>query len=124
MRIWVLFFILSFYNLNAQDYKQDISIVQYSAPFTTEAEISLKPFKTYNIYTFCITEKKDVFDKNKIKYLPTVVLYHNGKEITRVESGISLELPEDTKEIIEKEIEKILESKFKIKKKLLLLYLL
>jgi thiol-disulfide isomerase/thioredoxin len=112
MRIWIVFLIFSFYNLNAQEYKEDISIVQYSAPFTSEAEVSLKKFKSYNIYRFCITEKQKVFDKEKIKYLPTVVLYHNGKEVVRIESGISLKLPENTIELVEKEIDQILESKF------------
>ncbi len=112
MRIWIVFLIFSFYNLNAQEYKEDISIVQYSAPFTSEAEISLKKFKSHNIYQFCITEDQKVFDKEKIKYLPTVILYHNGDEVLRVESGISLKLPENTIQLVKKEIDKIIESKF------------
>ena len=42
----------------SQDFKEEISVVQFSAPFTKDSEISLKPFKQYNTYTFNITEKE------------------------------------------------------------------
>ena len=96
----------------SQDFKEEISVVQFSAPFTKDSEISLKPFKQHNTYIFNITEKKKVFDNEKIKYLPTIILYHNGDEVIRVESGISLKLPENTIELIEEKIEEIIESKF------------
>ena len=48
----------------------------------------------------------------KIKYLPTIILYHNGDEVVRIESGISLKLPENTIKLIEEEIDLIIESKF------------
>ena len=99
-------------NTNAQKFKEDISVVQFSAPFTKDSEISLKKFDDYNIYTFSILEKKEIFEKENIKYLPTIVLYNNGEEIVRVESGISLKLPENTLEIIEEKIDEIIESKF------------
>ena len=95
MRLCVLLILFPMLVLS-QDFKEEISIVQYSAPFTKDSEISLKPFKQHNTYTFNITEKKDVFDEEKIKYLPTIILYHNGDEVVRVESGISLKLPENT----------------------------
>ena len=107
----IVFFIFSS-NLYGQKFKDDISVVQFSAPFTKDAEISLKKFDDYNIYTFSIVEKKEVFEKEKIKYLPTIILYNDGEEIIRIESGISLKLPEDTIDILEKEIDEIIESKF------------
>ena len=94
--------------INAQT--ESISIVQYTASFAQE--ISLKKFKEHNIYTFNIIEKKEVFDEEKIKFLPTIVLYHNGEEVLRVESGITLKLPEDTLELLEEKIDEIIESKF------------
>lgn len=112
MRIWLILLLLPVFTLSAQDYKSDISVVQFSAPFTSESEISLKKFKNHNIYTFHITEKKKIFDKEKIKYLPTLILYHNGDEVLRIESGISLKLPDDSIELIEEQIDKIIESKF------------
>ncbi len=112
MRIWLILLLLPIQNLIAQNFKSEISVVQFSAPFTSESEISLKNFKTYNTYTFHITEKKEVFEKEKIKYLPTLILYHNGDEVLRIESGISLKLPDDSVEIIQQNIDKIIESKF------------
>jgi len=112
MSKWLIFLLLPLYSLTAQDFKSEISVVQFSAPFTKTSEISLKSFKSYNTHTFHITEKKKIFDNEKIKYLPTIILYHNGDEVVRIESGISLKLPENTIEVIEKEIDLILESKF------------
>ena len=107
----IVFLILS-PNALGQSFKDEISIVQFSAPFTKEAEISLKTFDDYNIYTFSIVEKKEVFKKENIKYLPTIILYNDGEEVMRIESGISLKLPEDTIELLGKEIDEIIESKF------------
>ena len=42
---WLYILILPLYTLTAQDFKSDISVVQFSAPFTKNSEISLKPFK-------------------------------------------------------------------------------
>ena len=86
----------------SQNFKDDISVVQFSAPFT----------KDHNVYTFYINEKKNIFEKEKIKYLPTIILYHNGDEIMRVESGISLKLPDDCEQKILEEIEEIIGNKF------------
>jgi thiol-disulfide isomerase/thioredoxin len=112
MKKWIILLLLPLSTLNAQNYKEDISVVQYSAPFTKDAEISLKPFKDHNTYTFYITEKKKIFDEDDVVYLPTLILYYNGKEVIRVEAGISLKYPEDAEQQITKEIEKIIESKF------------
>ena len=112
MRIWLILLLLPIHHLIAQDFKSEISVVQFSAPFTVDSEISLKKFKSYNTYTFHINEKKKVFEKEKIKYLPTLILYHNGDEVLRIESGISLKLPDDSVEVIQENIDKIIESKF------------
>ena len=37
---------------------------------------------------------------------------HNGKEVVRVESDITLKLPDDSLEVIQNEIDLIIESKF------------
>tara|TARA_R100001015_G_C4530987_1_gene97421 strand:+ start:44 stop:388 length:345 start_codon:yes stop_codon:yes gene_type:complete len=108
----ILVFLFITNSLVAQAFKDEISVVQFSAPFTKASEISLKKFNDHNTYTFLINEKKSVFDNEKIKYLPTIVLYHNGEEIIRIESGISLKLPENTIKLIEEQIEEIIESKF------------
>ena len=108
----IIVFLFLSNTLVAQSFKDEISVVQFSAPFTKASEISLKKFNDHNTYTFLINEKKDVFEEENIKYLPTIILYHNGEEIIRIESGISLKLPENTIQLIEEEIEEIIESKF------------
>jgi len=110
----ILAIILTFFitSIAAQDYKDQISVVQFSAPFTETAEISLKKFSDHNTHTFHITEKQDIFKKENITYLPTIILFHNGKEIVRIESGISLKLPEDTLDVINDHIDNILANKF------------
>ena len=59
-----------------------------------------------------INSLEDQFKKLDIKYIPTVVLFYNGEEVYRVESGISLKLPDNSIQLIENEIEEIIESKF------------
>jgi len=92
--------------------KDDISVVQYSAKFVTANEIDLKIFRDYNTQTLYMSENKKIFEKEKIKYLPTIILYNDGEVVLVIESGISLKLPDDTTEQIKKEIETILENRF------------
>ena len=88
-----------------------IEIVQFSAEFLKDNEISLKSFR-YDTKTLYMSKAQDQFKKLNIKYIPTVVLFYNGEEVYRVESGITLKLPENTIQLIENEIEEIIESKF------------
>jgi hypothetical protein len=111
MKTWIILLLFPIY-LSAQNFKSDISVVQFSAPFTKDSEISLKPFKDYNTYTFLITDKPKVFAEEKIVFLPTVILYYNNKEIVRLESDISLKLPENAEDTIQQHIDEIIESKF------------
>ena len=89
-----------------------IEVVQFSAEFLKDNEISLKAFRGYETKTLYMSKESAMFKKLDIKYIPTLVLFNNGEEIFRVESGISLKLPENTIELIESEIEEIIESKF------------
>lgn len=96
----------------SQSYKDGVSIVQYSAPFVIDAELSLKTFRDYNTYTFYLDKNPKIFDKENIKSLPTICLYNNGELILKIESGISLQLPKNSKNKLEKEIDKLLTNKF------------
>lgn len=98
--------------LQAQDYKDGISIVQFSAEFTKDSEISLKPYKSYNTHLFYISKHSKIFEKNKITYIPTICIYNDGELIKKIEAGINLKLPEDTQDIINKEIDNILNNQF------------
>lgn len=110
---WIVTVIVLFVTVATKaQIKDDISVVQYSAKFVTANEIDLKVFKDYNIQTLYMSENKKIFEKEKIKYLPTIILYNDGEVVLVVESGISLKLPEDTIEQIKEEIELILENRF------------
>jgi len=89
-----------------------LEVIQYSAEFVKENEISLKAFKAYDAKTLYMSKASSAFREKKIKYIPTVVLYYNDEEVLRVESGISLKLPENSIKQIEEKIEEIIESKF------------
>ena len=88
-----------------------IEIIQYSAEFVKSNEISLKSFR-YDTKTLYMSKAQDKFKKLNIEYIPTIILFYNGEEVYRLESGISLKLPENSTELIENEIEEIIESKF------------
>jgi hypothetical protein len=108
MRCVIIAFFLTF----ASFAQSNIDIVQYSAEFVKENEISLKPFRQYNVKTLYMSKASSVFAKHKVEFIPSVILFYNGEEVYRVESGITLKLPEDTIEKINEQIENIIESKF------------
>ena len=89
-----------------------IEVVQFSAEFLKENEVSLKAFKSYETKTLYMSKESAMFKKLDIKYIPTLILFNNGEEIIRVESGISLKLPDNAIQRIEEEIEEIIDSKF------------
>ena len=89
---------------------ESISIVQYTASFAQE--ISLDDYKDYNVETFYMSKSQKIFDKNKIQYLPTVILYNDGVEELRIEGNITLKLPEDWRQLINKHIDLLLEQRF------------
>ena len=92
--------------------QSNIEVVQYSAEFVKDNEISLKAFRQYDTKTLYMSKSSSVFAKHKVEFIPSVILFYNGKEVYRIEAGISLKLPENTIEQINNKIETIIESKF------------
>ena len=92
--------------INAQT--ESISIVQYTASFAEQ--VTLEDYKDYNSKTYFVSKSPDEF-KN-IRYYPTIVLYNDGEEELRIESGISLKLPENWKEQLNKHIDLLLSQRF------------
>ena len=87
---------------------ESISIVQYTASFAEQ--VTLEDYKDYNSKTYIVSKSPDEF-KN-IRYYPTIVLYNDGEEELRIESGISLKLPEDWKEQLNEHIDLLLSQRF------------
>jgi len=108
MRLLIVILLVSNF-ANAQ-VKDDISVVQYTAGFASE--MSLDVFNDYNTQTLYIEKHPKIFKKENIKYLPTVCLYSDGELIIKVESGISLKLPENCIEILQENIDVLLEQRF------------
>ena len=94
------------------NFAQSIEVIQYSAEFVKDNEISLKGFRGYNTNTLYMSKASNLFAKNKVEYIPTIILFNNGEEVFRIESGISLKLPKNAIKLIEDQIEEIIESKF------------
>ena len=107
MRCVIIAFFLTFASF-AQT--ESISIIQYTAGFAEE--VSLDNFRDYNIETLFMSKSKDAFNKNEIKYLPTIILYNDGEEELRIESGISLKLPDNWKEKLNEHIDLLLSQRF------------
>jgi len=111
MKLWLLSLLFLPLMANAQ-YKEGIVVIQYSANFVKSSEINLDNIKGAEQLKLYLTDHPKIFVKEKIKYLPTVILYHNKKTILRVESDISLKLPQNTLDTIQYHINKIIKNKF------------
>tara|TARA_Y100000592_G_C5368688_1_gene267402 strand:- start:480 stop:815 length:336 start_codon:yes stop_codon:yes gene_type:complete len=108
LKLLLLLFTVSSYS----QYKDGISIVQFSAEFVQENEISLKQFDDHNTHLFYLSKHSEHFTKEEIIYIPTVILFHNGEQILKIESGVTLKLPENTIDKLENAIDEILENTF------------
>ena len=98
--------------LNAQSYKDDISIVLYSAEFIKNDNFSLKEFKEFNVNTFYLSKSKKIHADDNIMFLPTICLYNNGDLILKIEAGLSMKLPNSTTERLREKIDELLQDKF------------
>jgi|TARA_S200002703_G_C3795532_1_gene245612 hypothetical protein len=91
--------------------KDDITVIYYSAKFIPDVDLS--DYEDYNLQKFYIDSKPKVLTKEKIKYLPTVILYSDGEEILKLESDISLKLkPENWRDILQEHIGNLLSQRF------------
>ncbi len=110
-KLCVAIALFAFSVTHSQSYKDDISVVLYTAKFVND-DFSLKPFREHNINTFYLEKDKEVFANEKIIFLPTICLYNNGELIEKIEAGISMELPKSTKERLQEHIDELLEDRF------------
>lgn len=66
-------------------------VVHYNAEFNSQNSVPLKKLSDAKVVNAWI-EEAEVKEYGKIKSVPTIVLYQNGKEIQRWEPGLSLSL--------------------------------
>ena len=51
------------------NFSQSIEVIQYSAEFVKDNQISLKSFRGYNTNTLYISKASKLLAKNKVKYI-------------------------------------------------------
>tara|TARA_Y100001937_G_scaffold125115_1_gene191226 strand:+ start:516 stop:854 length:339 start_codon:yes stop_codon:yes gene_type:complete len=112
MKLWITILLLIPTLAFSQSYKDGLVVIQFSADFVKANEIDISKLEGADMLRLYYTQHPKIFQKENIKYLPTVILFHNGKTILRVESGISLKLPENTLDRVQEHINKIIKRKF------------
>jgi len=112
MKLWIAILLLLPTLAFSQSYKDGIVVIQFSADFVQANEIDISKLEGADMLRLYLTEHPKIFKKENIKYLPTVILFHNGNTVLRVESDISLKLPDNTLEIMQLHINKIIKRKF------------
>jgi hypothetical protein len=111
-KICVLLIVLFAFSAKAQYYKEKISIVLFTADFVEP--VSLKDYRKHNTYVFNYENSKHekFFLNESVDFLPTLIVYNNGKVIYKAEAGIDLQLPEGYKINVTQTIDELIENKF------------
>ena len=103
-----LFLIIS-NNLMSQDFlheddyekktKQGIVLVEFWAGFNAANEVNLKKIYDCKKYRVDMSQDPTLMAKHSIMAVPTVVIYHNGKEIKRFLPSLMMKLDAEIKDI-------------------------
>jgi len=112
-KICVLLTVLYVSFASSQNYKNNVSVVVFNADFIGQ-KVDVKDFKQVDKYLFTFEnyKHKKHFQKEKIIYMPTLLLFNNGEELIRIEAGIDLKLPDNYKNKIKNKLEELLQNKF------------
>ena len=104
----VLFLIIS-NNTLAQDFlheddyekktKQGIVLVEFWASFNSLNEVNLKKIYDCKKYRVDMSQDPGLMTKYNVMAVPTVVIYHNGKEVKRFLPSLMMKLDVDIKEV-------------------------
>ena len=82
--------------LHEDDYdkktKQGIVLVEFWASFNSVNEVNLKKIYDCKKYRVDMSQDPSLMVKHNVMAVPTVVIYHNGKEIKRFLPGLMLKL--------------------------------
>jgi thioredoxin-like negative regulator of GroEL len=90
---------------------QGIVLVEFWAEFNAMNQINLKKLYDCKKYRVDMSLDPSLMVTHKVMAVPTVVLYHNGKEIKRFLPSLMMKLDAEIKDI-QKEIDKLVEDKF------------
>tara|TARA_R100000458_G_C8268123_1_gene242978 strand:- start:139 stop:486 length:348 start_codon:yes stop_codon:yes gene_type:complete len=99
-------------NTFSQEYKDEISIVCFTASFAKSSELQdWKKLVDANKHIIDIEKNIDVMVAENIDVVPTIKLFNNGTEVKVWKANIMLEL-EVTRKEIQTEIDELVASKY------------
>ena len=89
--------------LHEDDYekktKQGIVLVEFWADFNKINQVPLKKIYDCKKYRVDMSQDPSLMVKHSIMAVPTVIIYHNGKEIKRFLPSLMMKLDADVKDI-------------------------
>ena len=101
--------------LHEDDYekktKQGIVLVEFWASFNSANEVNLKKIYDCKKYRVDMSQDPTLMAKHNIMAVPTVIIYHNGKEIKRFLPSLMMKLDAEIKDI-QKVIDELVGDKF------------
>jgi len=107
----ILLFLLCL-NVFSQEYKDEISIVCFTASFVKSSELKdWKKLFDANKHIIDIEKNINIMVEEDIEVVPTIKLFNNGAEVKVWKANIMLELEVTCKEIQE-EIDELVASKY------------
>ena len=90
---------------------QGIVLVEFWAEFNAVNQVNLKKLYNCKKYRVDMSTDPNLMVTHKIMAVPTVILYHNGKEIKRFLPSLMMKLDAEIKDI-QKEIDELNDDKF------------
>ena len=90
---------------------QGIVLVEFWAEFNAINQVNLKKLYNCKKYRVDMSIDPNLMVTHKIMAVPTVILYHNGKEIKRFLPSLMMKLDAEIKDI-QKEIDELNDDKF------------
>ena len=106
--ILIIFIIIS-NNVLAQDFlheddhekktKQGIVLVEFWASFNSANQVNLKKIYDCKKYRVDMSQDPSLMAKHGIMAVPTVIIYHNGKEVKRFLPSLMMKLDADIKDV-------------------------
>ena len=110
MRNLILFlFLIISNNVLAQDFlheddyekktKQGIVLVEFWASFNSANQVNLKKIYDCKKYRVDMSQDPSLMAKHSIMAVPTVIIYHNGKEVKRFLPSLMMKLDADIKDV-------------------------
>ena len=107
--LFLFLFLIISNNVLAQDFlheddyekktKQGIVLVEFWASFNATNQVNLKKIYDCKKYRVDMSQDPSLMTKHSIMAVPTVIIYHNGKEVKRFLPSLMMKLDADIKDV-------------------------